>query len=101
MLQLESVPPEAPPPPGAQFPISRQLVTMALGVSHQTPPPPYPRGSLDRMAEPLVKVNPLRMAPSLRETQRMAAVSLWPLMSVKSGPLTLRRTIGFVTATRL
>src|SRR5256885_58957 len=59
-VQLSSVPLNAPPPfCPAKFPVIKQLETIALEDSHQTPPPLPPRITSPPDADPFVMVSPI------------------------------------------
>src|SRR5262245_59807561 len=96
--QLAKVPWKAPPPQpfALKFPLRTQSVTNSFVDGQQTPAPSWEQA-------PLVRVNPVRLAPLVRQTHRRAELLrvLKPSMTVTAGPLTLWIARAFVTATRL
>src|SRR5216683_7465875 len=96
----------------AELPVTTQFDTTQLVVdSHQSPPPPDSRvGPSTARVAPLVRVKPVKLAPLVRYTHRIAPSPLpspkpppsrRPWMMVNCGPLTLRSASGLSTATRL
>ena len=59
IMELMALPPQSPPPLGAEQEVMAQLDTTELVVEPKTPPP------LDGL-KPLVKVNPTSVAPSAK-----------------------------------
>ena len=59
MMELTALPPQSPPPLGAEQEVMRQLDKTELEVEPKTPPP------LDGL-KPWVKVNPTSVAPSAK-----------------------------------
>src|ERR1035438_9667687 len=88
-VQPNRVHPSTPPPFVAELPVRVQLVSAAFAEAHHTPPP------LPSLAYPLVSVNPVRLAPLVREAHRFVPP---PSMTVYCGPLTLVSVSGLVTA---
>src|ERR1700722_5240229 len=108
-VQLIKVPEFAPPPCRlAELLINTQFEINAFVDWHHAPPPSSSTCAIGFCpVAPFVRVNPIRLAPSTSDTQRIALglfrlPGIWyPSMVVTPGPLTLSTAIGSVIATRL
>src|SRR5512133_595637 len=106
-MDAVTVPWNTPPPKlYAELPATMQLLSVAVALV-QNAPPPFPSLAVTARVDPLVRVKPLSTAPSVSQTQRADKLPFvvpgvtCPSMIVDSGPFTLRTTKALLSSTRL